>query len=75
MRAESLATREPSASTTTMIGLPPLNSKRGTWNTRSSSITGMYSSRTLTSCAPWATVLISLGLIWNDSITEESGRM
>ncbi|MCY1550039.1 hypothetical protein D9M68_862540 [compost metagenome] len=69
------ATRAPSASTTTMIGLTALYSKRGTWNTRSSSITGMYSSRTFTSCAPWATVLMSLGLIWNDSITEDSGRM
>ncbi|MNV96431.1 hypothetical protein D3C71_1914400 [compost metagenome] len=58
-----------------MMALGALPDSRGTWKMRSSSITGMYSSRTLTSCEPWATVLMSSGLTWKDSTTEDSGRM
>ncbi len=35
----------------------------------------MYSSRTFTTRAFWPMVLMSLGLIWKDSITLASGRM
>ncbi|MNT82642.1 hypothetical protein D3C72_2224010 [compost metagenome] len=58
-----------------MMLLDLLRSKRGTWKIFSSAMTGMYSSRTLTSCEPWATVLTSSELTWKDSTTEDSGRM
>ena len=61
---------------TTISELAPLLSpSRGTWKMRSISMTGMYSSRTLTSWPPWATVLMSPALTWKDSTTEASGRM